>query len=176
MARQQDNEDLVDYYKRFVSLVEIVDRSYGTITPVEVAKKDATEHSKDPVAATQKAQDCMLAFMFMDGADKRIYRFLLNNISNDHTLGTEKYLDNVEEALQVLLLYGENFKKKKDTNQKHEQRIELSAAQLGKMVCWKCGEKGHKKQGCPKQAETADAAGTANGQQAQALQQYSWMA
>ena len=29
LAQQQDKEDLIDYYKRFMSLVEVVERSYG---------------------------------------------------------------------------------------------------------------------------------------------------
>ena len=47
-APKQDEEDLVDHCKRFMSLNLMVDRAHGKIVPVAVAKKNMTAHGKDP--------------------------------------------------------------------------------------------------------------------------------
>lgn len=37
--RQQDNKELVDYYKRFTSLLELIEWTCSKVVPVEIAKK-----------------------------------------------------------------------------------------------------------------------------------------
>ena len=46
MARQQDEEDLVDHCKRFVSVNEMVEQAHGEIAPLVVAKKNTTPYGK----------------------------------------------------------------------------------------------------------------------------------
>ena len=41
-AQQQDEEDLVDCCKRFMSMNEMVELAYGEIAPLVVAKKNMT--------------------------------------------------------------------------------------------------------------------------------------
>ena len=48
----------------------------------------------------------MLAFMFMNGANKKIYGGLLKKLHDNHALGDAKYPEMIEEALQVLSLKG----------------------------------------------------------------------
>eukprot|EP00977_Amphora_coffeiformis_P021618 scaffold9572_cov157-Amphora_coffeaeformis.AAC.5 len=40
MMRQYGNEDVIDYYKRFSSTLEMVDRAYGEIAPTVLAQRD----------------------------------------------------------------------------------------------------------------------------------------
>ena len=54
-CRQNDNEDLIDCYRRFVGLVQAVEIAYGNISPQGNDKKERRK---------------FIAFMFMDGADK----------------------------------------------------------------------------------------------------------
>ena len=49
----------------------------------------------------------MLAYMFLDGADKTMFGYLVKNMGNDYALGNDTYPEDVESALQVLLLYQE---------------------------------------------------------------------
>ena len=149
---QQDGEDLVDYYKRFVSLVEIVERSYGIVAPEEIAKNNS-KYNKDKQSALDIERDRMLAFMFMDGADKRLFGFLLKKLADDFALGDGKYPENAEEALQVLTLHMERPKSK---GKKDDEPIHLSFAQGRKSKCWKCGKEGHLKKDCPELQEAAE--------------------
>ena len=64
---QQEEEDLLDYYRRFKSLVERVEATYGKIEPVEAAKRDP-KCSKDADKTLDKTKNKMLAYTFMDGA------------------------------------------------------------------------------------------------------------
>ena len=55
-----------------------------------------------------------IAFMFMDGADKKQYGCLMKSLEMDHSLGkTDVYPDGIESALQVLILHSEKTLKKK---------------------------------------------------------------
>ena len=149
MIRQQDNEDLVDYYKRFWSVVEMVERSYGKIVPVEIASREA-RYSADKDTIDARERDRFLAFMFMDGADKTVYGYLMRDLSGDYALGNENYPDTVEDALQVLAL---RTGTKGSKDRKHKTGGETSFAQTGtskrKLKCWKCQKEGHMKKDCP---------------------------
>ena len=46
----------------------------------------------------------LLAFLFMDGADRKIYGFLMKNLAWDCALGNGMYPVTMEDALQVFAL------------------------------------------------------------------------
>lgn len=161
-ARHNDKEDLVEYYKRFTSLVEMVERTYGELEPVVLANKSSA------VGARKIERDKMLAFMFMDGLDKKVFGYFLKNMSNDYALGNDTYPGDVENALQVLLLYQEGVHKKASGKMKQqidEERPDLSFAQVSKQemykrgLCFKCGKKGHRASECPKKDDDDDQKG-----------------
>ena len=169
LARQHDKEDLMDYYKRFVSLTEMAERAYGDVAPVAVAKKNKSAYKKTPDATLKVEKQRMLAFMFMDGADKKIFGYLLRNMGNDHALGQEKYPDTVEEALQVMMLFAEKALKQNKRGRTHPQQpsSEVSMAQMSKNqmrkkgLCFKCGKPGHLAINCQ---ETSTQEATTNAQ------------
>ena len=163
MAQQQDEEDLVDYHKRFMSMNEMVERAYGAVAPLAVAKKNTTAYGKDPDGTLLAEKNRMLAYLFMDGADKKIFSYLLKNMSNDHALGTKKYPEDVETALQIMMLFQEGAQKKMDAEKRRKQAEDespgLSFAQMTKAqmmkngLCFKCGKKGHCANECKKPTE-----------------------
>jgi hypothetical protein len=151
-AWQRDDEDLMDYYRRFVGLVETVENAYGPISPLEIAKKNTT-YASDKKAAVEIERGRMVACMFMDGANKKRYGQLMKDLADDFALGQAKYPGSLEEALQVLSLYhkGNGHKGGED----YQSPLELTFAQQHRPKCWKCGELGHLKCDCPKRDKNA---------------------
>ncbi len=150
---QKSNEDLRDYYKRFEGVVEMAELSYGVISPVENAKK-TKDYAKSKSAAIEKERDKVLAYIFMQGADRQQYGSLMYGLGKDHSLGNDNYPASVEEALEVLTM---NTKKMKKTGtnatKANGDSLELAFAQMDKKearkkgICYKCLEKwspGHK--------------------------------
>lgn len=129
---QRDDEHVVDYYHRFDGLVEVVERSFGLIG----AGKDVND---------EVDRDNFLAAVFLNGASRKRFGALLNNLRMDHSLGTAKYPKNAEKAMQVLLAHEENRPRKK--NGSGEDGLTLSFAQ-GERLCWRCNKPGHRKVDC----------------------------
>jgi len=165
-CRQGENESLLDYYTRFVSLVEMVERSYGPVTPEEIAKKDV-KYKKDKETIMARERDRMLAFMFMDGADKQVHGFLLKKLQEDFSLGDDKYPEDIQKALQVLQLCANKDKRQKKKSSEQESPS-LSFTQQRGPKCWKCGKCGHVKKDCPERNDSNSA------QQGQAHHQQGW--
>ena len=150
--KQFDDEQLIAYYNRFISLVERLELSYGAIAPVAVAEKDP-EYSKGKAKAIEKQKKKMLAYTFIDGANRN-YKPMLRDLDNDYALGNDKYPADVEEALEVLTAYAaRHFTKKKPTEKEENPSSELSFMQrremMRKNLCFKCGKPGHKSHECP---------------------------
>lgn len=151
-VRQEDTEDITDYYKRFTSLVELVESAYGTIAPEEIAKKNSN-YNKNKSRTLDIERGKFLAYMFLNGADHKRSGFIMNTLRKDHALGNELYPETVEDALQVLLLQAERATKGKKQND--DDVPNLSFAQAGETgpKCWKCGKRGHVKKSCPDRQE-----------------------
>ena len=127
-CKQNDDEDLIDYYQRFVGLVQVVEIAYGNISPQGNDKKE---------------QRKFIAFIFMDGADKKQYGCLMKSLETDHSLGkTDVHPDGIESALHLLILYSEIALKKK------KKKKQVTMVQAG--ACWECGSTDHYKKDCPK--------------------------
>ena len=152
-ARQSDKEELLDYYKRFVGMVEVYEEVCADIAPVKVAEKNPKYKTKAKDTMS-KERDRMLAAMFLDGVDKKQYVYLLKQLQNDYSLGSNQYPEDAETALRVLTLYEEQSGKKKNKGKK-EEKVNLSFAQGG-IKCFNCGKVGHIKKDCPEKDEKKD--------------------
>ena len=145
-AFQKDNEELIDYYHRFVALVERVELEYGNIDPEGVAKKNPMYGAGKVDEAMHQAKQSVLACLFMDGANKKRFGAMMIKLSTDYTLddGT-KYPESVEDALQVLTLYEDSRGRKlKGKSEKDDVKPNLTF-----LHCWLCKKEGHKKADCP---------------------------
>ena len=133
-CKQNDNEDLIDYYHRFCRLIEAVELSYGNIKPKGNSEK--------------KDRHKFIAYLFVDGADKAQYGKLLKDMETDYSLDKANvYPDSIESALQVLILYSE--KRLKYEQRKKKKGKDKSFVQAGK-ACWECGSEKHQRKDCPK--------------------------
>jgi hypothetical protein len=150
-ATQREDEDLIDYYKRFISLIEMVERSYGQIAPEEIAKK-SNKYTKNPGAVLSIERSRMLAYMFMNGANKRLFGYMLRSLENNFALGTDLYPATMEDALQVLTLSCENITRKKSKGGADNGDPAMAFVQGTNVKCWKCGKEGHIKINCPEAA------------------------
>eukprot|EP00977_Amphora_coffeiformis_P004232 scaffold889_cov104-Amphora_coffeaeformis.AAC.1 len=182
MMRQYDNEDVVDYYKRFSSTLEMVDRAYGEIAPMVLAQRDQA-YKNDAEGVSRAERNKMLAYMFMDGANKKLFGYFMKNMHDDYALGNDNYPTDVETALQVLLLYQEGTQKK--TSKKEtwvDEQVELAFAQMTKNdkrkrgLCFKCGKKGHKEADCPENQQQQQQQQQQPQQHTQTREAISWMA
>ena len=143
---QGEKEAHQDYYKRFIGVVESVERSYGELAPTQLAKKQSV-FASDKAAALSIERDKMLAFMFMDGADKKRFPDLMKSMRNDYALGVDKYPKTVEAALQVLEV--------RTVSRSGSGETPHTFAQVPGRgpKCWLCNEWGHKKEDCPRMAQ-----------------------
>jgi len=153
-AWQADNEDLMDYYRRFVGLVETVESVYGPLNPMKIAKNN-TGYASDKEATVKLERDRLLACMFMDGANMKRYGRLMKDLADDYALGEAKYPESLEEALQVLSMYHKEGKGK-DKRLENDPGLEMTFVQRRGPRCWKCGECGRVKKDCPREQQTGE--------------------
>ena len=90
-CRQNDDEDLIDCYRRFVGLIQVVEIAYGNISPQGNDQKECRKFT---------------AFVFMDGADEKQCGYLMKSLETKKSLGkTDVHPDGIESALHALILY-----------------------------------------------------------------------
>ena len=166
-AFQQEEEDLLAYYRRFKGLIERVEATYGDIEPVKAAERDSN-YAKDKDKALAATREKMLAYAFMDGAG-RAFKPLLKDLEQDYSLGEGKYPTNLEEALQVLTAFEDQHGLNKKRNRLRElaDAPELNFAQkiemIKKQVCFKCNKPGHKAYQCKQTTGPTEADKPASG-------------
>ena len=160
LVQPSQQQDLLAYYKKFVSLVKNVERIYGKIKPSELAKKNTK-------FTVNGEKNKMMAFLFLNGTNLG-FKLLLHNLANDYSLGAALYPATLEEAFDVLQVFTEQpvyqaIVKKKigKTRQEKERReapdlsfAQLTKEQMKKMgLCFKYGKQGHRAFECKEDME-----------------------
>jgi hypothetical protein len=133
--RQQDNEPLAEYYKRFTTCVDVAESQWGTLVPA--------------AAATNEMNDKCITCFFLAGVDTKKYGRLKTKLNNAYVAGQNNYPKTVESAVTML----SHYMKGKGVHVIDEDKGQvtlMSFMQKHKNVtCYKCGKKGHYANKCP---------------------------
>lgn len=148
--KQRDEESRIDNTSRFKSARDVMVAQIGG--PIELSK-----YMKERLMTDKKeAWECYVAFTFLDNADKKKYRSLVNSLVSQYSLGNDQYLSNHRfdsgYGEKKRSSNGSNTSKnvstvKRDGVKQESQNPNLSFAQMeGKCYC--CGKSGHKSPEC----------------------------
>ena len=132
-----------------------------------------TSNAKQTMKLIDKAYEQLLAFIYLDNADKKKYGSLLNALSQQQSLKNDQYPKSMTAANQVLANHRhDNAKDKKEAAKKQSEKdkgpgkgsgkdhqnpnvspLELSFAQMLKGCCHICGLEGHWANTCKKKGK-----------------------
>jgi hypothetical protein len=138
--RQQDNEPLAEYYKRFTSCVDVAESQWGTLVLTAAATNETSEKT---------SRDKFTTCVFLAGVDTKKYGRLKTELNIAYVAGQKKHPKMVESAVTILSHYM-NDKGVHVTDEDKGQATLTSFMHKHKNVkCYKCGKKGHYANKCP---------------------------
>jgi hypothetical protein len=155
--RQKEDESLVAYADRTKTLRNIAVSQIGdeiqltTIVNNELLKN----HNQTEEAAQHKAWDRLMAFLYIDRADKSKYGQFVANLRVQNSLKNTQYPDAMDEAHVILSAQKvERSKEKSDKiiapsknnyikDDDNGSRKSFSQRPKDNMTCYCCGKKGH---------------------------------
>jgi hypothetical protein len=138
--RQQDNEPLAEYYKRFTSCVDVAESQWGTLVSTVAATYETEE---------KMPRDKFITCVFLEGVDTKKCGKWKTTLNNAYVAGQNNYPKMVESAMTVLSHYMNN-KGVHMTDEDKGQADQKSLMQKDKNVtCYKCGKKGDYAKKCP---------------------------
>jgi hypothetical protein len=94
--RQQDNELLAEYYKRFALCVNVAESQWGTLVPLAAATNETDEKT---------SRDKFITCVFLAGVDTKKYGRLKTELNNAYVAGQNNYPKTVESAVAMLSHY-----------------------------------------------------------------------
>lgn len=158
-CRQQDEEDINDYYKRFKHNRDVLKNYLGSkVLDYFVEHLKGYKDGSFTVQSDMKKEACdrLYAYLLIRNADRRKYGSIMKHLQSQYSLGNDQYPVDLSTALDVLSNhpldseYREWKKKQKaqrnnnnDKPDRFEPGSETSLAQKD-VWCYCCGKPGHK--------------------------------
>jgi len=166
--KQQDNESLLDYTNRFKQARDVLKSHIGTHFLELFIKNQSTYKSASSTKQTEmisEAWDKWLAYLLIKSSDDKKYKKLKETMSSQYSMKQDQYPKDIDDAVDILNAHKwDNSGKKKSQREKKEksnkdddtvstitESTEMSFAQgQDAIICYCCGEKGHKSNKCSK--------------------------
>ena len=109
--KQQPDESLTVYYKRFVNLESVIESKWGHVAPGYVLddEKGLQKIDQTEISTMLEGREKFLACVFMDGALKNKYSKCIADLNNSYLSSYNKYPKSVAAAYGYLSDYSDNF-------------------------------------------------------------------
>jgi len=162
---QGNNESITKYHTRFMSQVKVAETQWGylvpptsiTIQPIHDDEGGVTNQAAMD-AEKERARGRFLAMLLLDGADKKRFERMKNDLYNAYLAGTDNYPTTVDGTLQMMTFYqsdevGRRGGRHEDDAMNFAQsgaRRGNSNRTSGSFRCHECGEEGHYARNCPR--------------------------
>ena len=167
--KQEDNESLIDYHKRFKQQRDIVKTQMGTNlfdqwTTRSKAYRDETDATKKQ-AMIDQSFDQACAYRCMDGADRTKYGSFMQQLKSQYGLRNDQYPKTLTQALDALSVHpwDHAYKERQEQRQDEEQKPSANtdkdqeptpgtnlAQTKYHIICYACGEEEHTTDDCTK--------------------------
>ena len=156
--KQQPNEDILSYTKRYLSQYEVFASMWGSLIPTKLLVSADTEEEDDESLTSEEIQqqneqtrEKFLACHFLGSTDER-YKAAVDDLNNEYLMGSVKYPESVPDMLHMLNnRRGDgNLASKRREAERDGEVLTSFNQQHSRIKCWKCGEFGHTKGQCPK--------------------------
>ena len=134
-TRQYKDENLVAFYKRFMSALDVVESQWGKMVPGKIVKDKSSNDEEEG----KKFKACV----FLAGVDRKRYGRMIDELNNAYVAGNDMYPTTVEGALTMLSYYKDSGRKVNRSDGDGDPS-EVSFLQKRKgVVCYRCGKQGH---------------------------------
>ena len=141
--RQQENEGLPSFYKRFINEVDVTETQWGTLVPTKIGNDTKTRNK-------------FLTCVFIAGVDAKRYDKVIKDLNNSYLTGVNHYPSTVETALTMLSHFQQDKEPRSGKNEDRDS-MGFSQSRLENITCYNCGKKGHYKSDCPETGITGTA-------------------
>ena len=169
--KQEENERLTDFTKRFNNAKDIMETQHGKLNMekylITIPNYENKTESEKMIIANEQYNK-LLAFAYLKGLDSKKCGKLIEDLGNNYALGDNKFPKSISSATDTVINYKNNVnnpnnKRNNNNNNRNNNKDKsenVSFGQAGKnknnnnkylenIECYHCHKKGHYAKDCP---------------------------